>query len=478
MADNSSIPVDDTPTRSLSAESLIERKGTIPFLGTTDDGDTTYPDAVTPADARFADDDPHTFKAALQILPQAATGSLWADNEFVIEEDGDTHVDRKALTNVPGITVAEIESQTGHDIDTLIDRAPAASKIPITTHSDIIDRRRLALRTLGFDCKFRWQIATDRYTPGNVRAFFNKKIEACQRHDASDAFGWIRHYDWGGAVSITTIYPSKSHTIDPPSETAIDLFQDELVIGGDTDTATEANSETTIYYGDQMGYDFRGQQTLWASPTVYVPDVDAMIPLPYSKDFSRKHTGNIMNEALSWHEHILSELDELSTTVNTEIQRARLVATDFDALAFNVEDFYRYIGIHNDDIVSRAADRATTLAEPSTQPTLWNLQLSLKLALLDAYNGNKASTTYRQYQELAGEILRHPAAMITNATEQHRIETDTAPDGDPATTPPDQTTLADCLNDVVELSGITENSLDATKAEKVEHRVQQRLPDD
>lgn len=486
---NTDTPIDSDPTRGISITRLVEQSGTVPFLGITDTGTIEYPNAVNAAGERFIEGSNQSFKATLSILPHAGEGELWAENEFVTQQpDGSVTVDLEALRDVHGLDTASLKQHTGMDLSELIDHTDPEPAIPITTHKDIIDRRRLALRTLGFDCRFRWQIASDRYSPGNMRAFFRRKIAACQKHGANDAFGWIRHFDWGGSVSITTIYPSKSYEVSPPDDTDIDLSTGELTVAkapkrdetnantdGDEDD-DEPPTSTTIYYGDQMGYDFRGQQKLWVKPVIYIPTTDVMVPLPYSEnDLSRKHTSNLMDDAVGWHEQILEQIDKLCTDVNQEIQRARLVAIDFDTLEFDIESFYRYIGINNDDYVEAAVDRATALASPSTQPTLWNLQLSLKLALLEHYNGNRAGKTYREYQELAGEILRHPATMITTAKEQHRIESET-PNNGASDLDNSQTTLAESLEDVIELSGVTENSLDAIEAEEIEQRVQQRLP--
>ncbi|MFD1635428.1 hypothetical protein ACOZ4L_16660 (plasmid) [Haloplanus ruber] len=361
----------------------------------------------------------------------------------------------------------------------MVQRADPEPLIGIGTHKDIIDRRRLALRTLGFDVKFRWQIASSRYTPGNMRAFFKRKIAACQQHGIENAFGWIRHYDWGGSVTITTIYPSKGFEIDPAGETDIDLQNGELTVAtdGDLEDDIDESEPTTVYYGDRLGYDFRGRQKLWVKPVIYIPEAGTMIPLPHPEaDLSRKHTGNLMDDAIDWHERVLSTIDDLSQTVNQEIKRARLVAIDFGDLPFDVAEFYRYLGVRNDKYVEAAADRATALASPSDQPTLWNLQLSLKLAILDNYDGNRAGKTYREYQELAGEILRHPATMITTAKEQYRIEAAQDEEKDEPDLDADQTTLADSLEDVMDMAGVTENRIDATEAQQIEQRVQQRLP--
>lgn len=477
---NSSLDNIETVASIVSATTLIEQNGTVPFLGVNDAADAEYPDSINARGRRYVSDGTErSFKSALSVLPNAGEGNLWADNEFVEPTtDGTVDVNLDAIRNVHGLDIPDLEQRTGIDLETMVQQADPEPLIGVDTHKDIIDQRRLALRTLGFDVRFRWQIASSRYSPGDMRDFFRRKIAACQKHGAENAFGWIRHYDWGGSVTLTTIYPSKAYEIDPADDTDVDLQNGELTIATDQDFDEGDINEsepTTIYYGDQLKYDFRGRQKLSVTPVIYIPEADTMIPLPHPEaDLSRKHTGNLMKDAIDWHERVLSTLDDLCETVNQEIKRARLVAIDFSDLPFNVEEFYQYIGVRNDDYVEAAADRATAFADPSHQPTLWNLQLSLKLAILDNFDGNRAGKTYREYQELAGEILRHPATMITTAKEQFRLEADQADED--VHLDNEQTTLADSLEDVMDLAGVTENQIDATDAQHIENRVQQRLP--
>jgi hypothetical protein len=484
QASSNSTPVEQLETAAsiVNVTELVEQNGTVPFLGVNENVDAEYPEAINARGRRYVDDDEQrSFKTALSVLPNAGEGELWADNEFVSPSEGESvDVNLDAIRNVHGLDIEDLERRTGMDLETMVQQADPEALVGVETHKDIIDRRRLALRTLGFDVRFRWQIASSRYSPGDMREFFKRKIAACQKHGAENAFGWIRHYDWGGSVTLTTIYPSKAYEIDPADDTDIDLQNGELTIAGGEDFDEgdiEEGEPTTIYYGDQLKYDFRGRQKLSVTPVIYIPEVDTMIPLPHPEaDLARKHTGNLMEDAIDWHETVLSTLDALCETVNQEIKRARLVAIDFMDLPFNVEEFYSYIGVQNEDYIEAAADRATALAKPSHQPTLWNLQLSLKLAILDNFDGNRAGKTYREYQELAGEILRHPATMITTAKEQFRLEADKEDGDDGVDLDNEQTTLAESLEDVMDLTGVTENQIDATDAQQIERRVQQRLP--
>lgn len=462
---------------------LIERQGTVPFLGVNEAANAEYPEEVATIGSRFVGDNPRTFKQALEVLPHPAEGELWADNEFVTPgENGDTvNVDLDALRNIHGLDIGDLEQRAGMSLGEMVNAARPDPLLKVGTNKDIIDHRRLALRTLGFDCKFRWQIASSRYDPGNMREFFKRKIAACQNHNAEGAFGWIRHHDWGGSVTMTTIYPSKAYEVGMPDDTDIDFQQDQLTIadnpiGQSFNEREDADDDTiTIYYGDRMGYDFRGTQKLWAKPVIFIPSVGAMIPIPYDgTDLSRKHTGNLMEDAIKWHETILTRLDELSESINQNIVRARIAALDFEELPFDIEDFYRFVGIKNDTYCEKAAERARALASPPTQPSLWNLQLSLKLAILDNYEGSKAGKTYQEYQEIAGQILRYPSTQIQMAMEQYEYEKDA--DDDEVLIDPEQQTLVESLEDVIDLKGVTENRLNPTEAQKIESRIQQRLP--
>jgi hypothetical protein len=463
---------------------LVEQEGTVPFLGVNGAADAEYPEGTATIGSRYVGDNPRSFKEALDVLPHPAEGDLWADNEFVTpgNSSNSVNVDLEAIRDVHGLNISDLEQRTGMTLREMVNAADPDPLIPVNSNKDIIDHRRLALNTLGFDCKFRWQIASSRYDTGNMREFFKRKIAACQQHNADDAFGWIRHHDWGGSVTITTIYPSKAYEVGMPDDTDIDIQQDQLTIadnpvGQSFNEREDGDGESiTIYYGDRMGYDFRGTQKLWAKPVIFVPSVGAMIPIPYDgTDFSRKHTGNLMEDAIKWHGKILSKIDDLTESVNQTIVRARIAALDFEELPFAIEDFYRYVGIKNDTYCEKAAERARTLASPETQPSLWNLQLSLKLAILDNYEGSKAGKTYQEYQEIAGQILRYPSTQIQLAMEQYEYEKDTVDDDEPLIDD-EQQTLVESLEDVIDLKGVTENRLNATDAQKIENRIQQRLP--
>jgi hypothetical protein len=419
-------------------------------------------------------------------LPQPAEGELWADNRFVdANEDAQTVcVDLESMRDVHGLDIEQIEQRTNMTLEEMAHTVSPSPLVNVDTHKDIIDERRLALNTLGYDCRFRWQIASSRYNPGDMRTFFKRKIAACQQYGAEDGFGWIRHYDYGGNVTITTIYPSMSYEITPPKAVDYQLDADSISID-DSDTQfseldpDENETTVTVYYGDRLGYDFTGTQTLWAKPVVFLPKHGMMIPLPDTgSNLDRRHTQNIMADAIDYHETVLETIDNLATTINEHIIRSRLLSLSFDVLPFSIEEFYRLIGIKSKKYRELAAQRVRKFAEPETEPTVWNLQLSLKIALVNEFQGNKAGRQYEAFQEQCGKMLRKPALVVQNAQEQYEFEQqqtdDDAADNDGQLT---LDGIAESLNDVIDLQGISENQLNPDAAQRIENRVQKQITD-
>jgi hypothetical protein len=106
---------------------------------------------------------------------------------------------------------------------------------------------------------------------------------------------------------------------------------------------------------------------------------------------------------------------------------------------------------------------------------VYNIQLSLLIALLDSYEGSLASDTYQEYIETAGELLRKPAMMIQLALREHDRQTDDECD---RVLPDDQQTLSDTLEDIVDIPGIEvgdEGELSDPEAQRLNNRVQRKL---
>ena len=149
-----------------------------------------------------------------------------------------------------------------------------------------------------------------------------------------------------------------------------------------------------------------------------------------------------------------------------------MVAIEFDDLPFDVPAFYEYLGIPT-EYAEQAADRATSLAEPSSQPTLWNLQLSLLVALGE-FEGSRASDTFQAYNEVARDILFSPGKSIQLAAREHDLQAD---DDEPSIAP-DQQTLSDALGEAFAIPGVeaaSERDLSDTDAQRVQNTIQESL---
>ena len=162
--------------------------------------------------------------------------------------------------------------------------------------------------------------------------------------------------------------------------------------------------------------------------------------------------------------------------VDQAVRQARAITYDFETLPFSPADCYRYWGIA-EKYAAVAADRATSIADPTIRPTVFNLQLSLLLALLEEYDGSWASNTHQEYLEVAGELLRTPAIMIQLAMQEHDRQADETTERVLAE---GQQTLSDALEDIVDVPGIevdTEAALSDQEAQRLHDQVQQQLGD-
>jgi len=220
---------------------------------------------------------------------------------------------------------------------------------------------------------------------------------------------------------------------------------------------------------------------------------------------------------------MLDRLTELTTTIETEVIRSNLLSVDFSQYPFDVASFYEYLGVRNtsdsfpvsfaevaaekvenvatysgygcptcsedfetlEDLQSHhQADHREGLSRedldpchvPQPKPTLWTLQISLKMAILEEYGGSKASDRYHQYVQIAGDLLRRPAQQIDLAITEHNLRAEE--DGEePVEVPDDQQTLAESLSDVEGVEGIIKQEVDLTESQRLQRDVQQRLGD-
>ena len=455
---------------------LLARETTLSFAGLTPADQGDYPDAVS-SEARCLDPDPRSLKDVIATLPQASCGELWATNEFV---GVDGTVDIEAIRDVHGLDVDALEDASGYSLDELATRASSDPLVSIRDHQDIVDERRKALCALGYDVKFRWQIASDRYSIINPQEAYLPIIGALQQRGETEAFGWASYRDWGGLLKMFVVCPGLEHTVSGSEDTEFDDDPDGVTSVADSDEA-----DLVVYGGFETGYDFRGTQTLWAKPILYFPETGTIVP-DTGKRYTRRHYGRATdadheraNDRVpinEWWKAIYDDIADRLVKVDLAIRRTRAIAYDFDELPFDAATCYRYWGVAN-RYAEAAADRATTLASPSSRPTVYNLQLSLLIALLDEYEGSWASNTHQEYLEVAGELLRKPAMMIQLAMKEHDRQID---EPEERVLPASQQTLSDALEDVIDIPGIevdTEANLTDGAAQRLHDRVQHRLDD-
>jgi len=487
---STNLPNDDTPAADHAhVSALIAEEYTRRFAGLTD-GDA---EAGTRTDERSPEpwcgnDSVTALEQAIELLPRASSGELWATNEFVAT---DGSVDVTAIEAVHGLDTDTLERTAGRSLDELAAQTDAEPIVPVDDHQDIVDRRRKALCALGYNVRFRWQIASDRYSIINPQEAYQPIVAALQRRDETNAFGWLSYQDWGGLFKMFVVCPGLRQEISPPEEPIdIDDKVDFDALGShpspkhkEDDNESGSDEKLVVYGGFESGYDFRGTQTLWAKPILYFPDSGTVVP-DTGQRYTRRHYGRATDAAHErandrvpideWWASIYDDVETRMVDVDRAVRQARAITYDFEALPFSPADCYRYWGIA-DKYAAIAADRATSLAEPASRPTVFNLQLSLLLALLEEYNGSWASDTYQEYLEVAGEVLRTPAMMIQLAMQEHDQRVNDATERVLAE---GQQTLSDAIEDIVDIPGIdvdTEAALSDQEAQRFHDHVQQQL---
>ena len=478
---------------SIDIRSLIAKEQTLPFLGLTPADATTadYPDGIEPVGRRFLNADAseaRSLKAIIKALPQASSGELRAVNEFVDPEN--ETIDPEEIRDVDGLNADLLEAATGQSIEELAANAPSDSLLDVTDHQDIIDRRRLALVALGYPVKFRWQIATSTYSIVNPKEAYLPLLGALQKHGADEAFGWADMRDWGGVAKLTVILPAFCRELDMSHSdgSTMTAIREHDALADVDPTLSDGNddgemSTVTVYGGIQTGYDFRGSQTMWAKPLLFFPG-SGTVMYGVGQRYSRRHVGDVTNAAherahdrvpiMEWWENIYDDLDQRTTTVDDYLVRSRAVAINFEELPYNVADFYVYLGIPG-TYAENASTRAQRIATPESRPTLWNLQLSLLVALND-FEGSHASDTFQAYNEVARDILFSPGKSIQLAAREHDLQ---AEDDEPRIAP-DQQTLSDALGDAFAIPGVeatSEGDLSHVDAQRMQDSIQQSLDD-
>jgi hypothetical protein len=468
---------DDYATPAVDPRSLIDEERTLTFRGLSETGNS-YPEEIKPtaSDSRLSDD-PATFKEVINRLPIASSGDLYADNKFVDEYGG---IDTAAIRNVDGLDVNALEKATDMKLGRLAGLTQADPLIEIDDHQDIIDERRLALSTLGAPVKFRWQIASDRYCIVQPADAYLPIIRTLQKREASEMFGWAHYRDWGGEFRMSILFPDLRRTVIRKEN---DDDVDPDAAGSDALTEIEPDDDdegVTVYGGVQTGYDFRGSQAVWAKPMLYVPASDVAV-FGVGERRSRRHVGSATDAAherqnnrtpiSEWWGEIYDDIEAQATVVDNEIALGRTLSLNFNDVPYSMIDFYRYLGISK-KYAEEAAERAQRFASPPSTPTLWNLQLSLQVALDALYEGSHASETYQEQNEVGQQIFREPAYSLQMALLEHDRQAKGT--GVDTQLPEDQQSLSDSIDDLVDIPGLnadTEADLSDVEAQRIQDDV-------
>lgn len=388
---------------------LVEEEQRIPFAGLTPKDDAELPDDV--AGNRHFAGDVKSFKEIIELLPEASRGDLKAVNQFV-NDDGT--VDATAIEDVDDIDLDSLEIDPAEIND-------ADRHVPVNDYVDIVDNRRKALHALGYETKFRWQIATDSYTIINPKdAYFPAQRSFRRKGESETIFGWVDYKDWGGQVDIYILF--REQTVPHP-------YVDPNENDDDADADGDDEEDRYIYVGVQTGYDFSGGRALDAQRFGY--DADRSVRLyNLGRRRSRRHVGDpndASNERKNgrtpikdwWdqeYDNILNETDELAKA----IQEATSITLDFSSLDYSAQDFYEYLDIP-EDYAETAAKRAMRHSPVTNVATMWAMYLGLTSTLETDYQGkDHTSATFEVYAEIARDILRHPHRQIDVVQEEHR----------------------------------------------------------
>lgn len=302
----------------LDITTLVSKRGTVPFGGFRPDDDFSYPDGLDTAGSKRFDDDPASFIEALEVLPRPESNTLHSENPFALtDDDGDVvDIDTEAIRDVDGVAADDIEALAGTSIEQLAAHALDSgldATMQVETHREIIDPRRLALRTLFPDlsCRYRYYMGSNRYEPGDIHELLGGKLEL----DVAGAFGWIDYRAFAGQVSVTTIYPSLSTEDileDVPDDFEIDSTDNALVPSGDDDETTDTEvlqfdvdehddgtlelpdrDDLVVYFGEKITLGFQWLSKIEAHPVILNPKTGISMPFKHQEfSHSRKHNGD------------------------------------------------------------------------------------------------------------------------------------------------------------------------------------------
>lgn len=458
-------PDEKTPlTQMGDVRDLVAQSKRIPFLGLTTTTDSSYPEN-TDVTSPFYANTPRTFSDVIRSLPAAEKGDLYARNEYV-REDGS--VDTSAITALDGIDTSELPvNPNAISSAQKYDRAHR--------HVDIVDPRRKALSALGYDCEFRWQIATNSYTIINPHDVYLPAYETFQQKGVENSiFGWADIDDWGGTVNMYILF--KEQVIEHPGETTPD---------------------GNIYLGLHTGYDFQGGRAMDVKPFGYDTANDVRFYSLGDRQ-SRRHVGDAHNaeherenERVPIEEWWENEYDNLTLWTDDlvdDIEVATELTIDFSRgwfseNEFTLTDLYEYLDIPDSYIQETdggrgAVKRAQRHSPSQTTYSAWTLFYALARTLETEFHGDDyTGATFTRYAEIARNILRSPHDLIRRAKDEYEYQTQSKQGHQSAgqNTPDIQSHITESVTDV---DGVdTEDKLDLVDKRELAKETQQKLFD-
>lgn len=438
---------------------LVAQSHRIPFLGLSTTTNSEYPDH-TDVTSPFYADSPHTFHDVIGNLPAAEKGELYARNEYVL---ADGTVDTAAIAAVDGLDMSKLPV----DPDTV---SSAQEYEHASRHADIIDPRRKALSALGYDCEFRWQVATNSYAIINPRDAYLPAYETFEENGSENTiFGWADIDDWGGTVDMYILFTD--HTIDHPDDTTTD---------------------GSIYIGLHTGYDFQGGRAMDVKLFGYDTANDVRF-YSLGERQSRRHVGDPNNPAherqngrtpiKEWWENEHDNLIAWTDDLVVDIEEATKMTLDFSEgwfadRDFSIKNFYEYLDIPDtyiqDTDGGRGAVRRAERHSPSdTTYTPWTLFYALASTLEAEFQGDDhTGSAFNVYADIATNILRSPGELITRAKDEYEYQNQSSP----SQTPSDlQAQITDSATDI---DGVeTEDKLDLVDKREIAKQTQQKLLD-
>ncbi|TKX60625.1 hypothetical protein EXE48_11680 [Halorubrum sp. ASP1] len=485
--DTSSRTVDITVNTQLSdsikATDLLKKAATIPFCGLTPVDNASPPEELSSRSSFYTDVN-RSLKEALTVLPDAGSGELFAENQFV-GNDGTPDVEK--IRQQSGLDLEEL-SDFGVNLDQRATR-DRGKLDTVESHQDIRDPRREALAALGFDVEYRWQIASDRYSIIQPSETLMRAIAALQRNGHTNVYGAISLRKWGGAADVFMFFPDlsvdlKSALSDPEDVEGLADAAKKAAAGEpkeegergfktpDTDPDKLANNaDQEVHLGLCANYSHTGGSVFRVSDIALIPEENAMF---FTDGFEkrRRHDGNpnsVQHERKNdrvplsdWWDDAISELKRRKSRLPELVSRARKTPINFSDAKYTVEEFYTHLGIP-EEYAESAATVAQRLGMSPTVITMWPLYVGLGAVLTSDFGGKFASESHKGYYSTLNDILIKPASTLETVNQAAEMgEYD-----DISSIPDSALTHIDSLEDISSLPEVASEA-DLTQMEAVD----------